>query len=236
MFLKGFVSLCRVIVFVACFFILSISAFATKSPINYRSKFIASVLKETELANHAILKERKTLLAMYKKSRFKKTLLQAESKRISALAEKYAMPSFDVRKKADWETLLSRVDIMPPSLVTAQAIYESNWGRSRFAKEANNFFGQHCYQVGCGVVPKHRPAGLRFEVRRFMGMKDSVDAYIHNLNTKSAYKKLRRIRVLLQKKNKQITGHALAEGLDHYSEQDVYVKNIRHIIAQYGLG
>jgi len=39
------------------------------------------------------------------------------------------------------DDLLSRADIIPPSLIMAQAANESAWGTSRFAKLGNNFFG-----------------------------------------------------------------------------------------------
>ena len=38
--------------------------------------------------------------------------------------------------------LLARIDILPPSLVLAQAAEESGWASSRFTIEGNAFFGQ----------------------------------------------------------------------------------------------
>lgn len=48
---------------------------------------------------------------------------------------------YRLEKDADQEDLLSAIDIVPASLVLAQAAYESSWGRSRFAKNYHNFFG-----------------------------------------------------------------------------------------------
>ena len=50
---------------------------------------------------------------------------------LNDLAKKYRVTSK--------EELLKVIDILPPSLVLAQAANESNWGRSRFAKDFNNY-------------------------------------------------------------------------------------------------
>jgi len=47
---------------------------------------------------------------------------------LDELATKYRL-----KKPATIEDLLTVIDILPPSLVLAQAANESNWGRSRFA-------------------------------------------------------------------------------------------------------
>ncbi len=48
--------------------------------------------------------------------------------------------------------LLRRVDVIPVSLVLAQAANESVWGTSRFAVDGNNLFGQWCYEEGLQVL------------------------------------------------------------------------------------
>jgi Uncharacterized FlgJ-related protein len=48
---------------------------------------------------------------------------------------------YKFKDDASIEDLLSSVDIVPTSLVLAQAAYESSWGRSRFAKHYHNYFG-----------------------------------------------------------------------------------------------
>jgi len=54
-------------------------------------------------------------------------------------------------EEGDVDTLLTRVDVIPASLILAQGAYESNWGRSRFAKYYHNFFGLWCFKKGCGI-------------------------------------------------------------------------------------
>jgi Bax protein len=135
-----------------------------------------------------------------------------------------------------WRKLLRRVDIIPVSLIIAQAAYESDWGRSRFAKEGLNYFGQRCTVVGCGIIPKNRAAGEIYEVKKFPDVLSSIQGYIHNLNTHSAYMHLRKIRERQRLAHHKLQGEILAQGLFWYSERyERYVIAIRKIIKYYGL-
>jgi len=60
--------------------------------------------------------------------------------------------------------LLNRVDEIPLSLALVQAAKESGWGTSRFAREGYNFFGQQCFNKGCGFTPLNRSVGRHHEV------------------------------------------------------------------------
>lgn len=121
-----------------------------------------------------------------------------------------------------------RMNVIPPALAMAQAANESAWGTSRFARDGHNYFGQWCYRKGCGIVPSGRSASAKHEVRKFKSPANSVDAYLRNLNTHRAYKKLRNIRAQLHNSGQPITGIALAEGLIKYSERgEEYVKELQ---------
>lgn len=147
------------------------------------------------------------------------------------LAEAYGMDSFDTTKTDDWDRLLSRVDIVPPSLALVQAANESAWGTSRFSREGNNFYGQWCFTEGCGMVPGSRDAGKAHEVASFGSAQESVERYIRNLNSHDAYVPLRRIRASLRDSEQPITGVALAAGLGKYSERgDEYIKELKSMI------
>ncbi|WP_019895277.1 glucosaminidase domain-containing protein [Hydrogenovibrio halophilus] len=138
---------------------------------------------------------------------------------------------FDPDRSENQKALLTRIDTIPTSLALAQAANESAWGTSRFARKAHNYFGQWCYQPGCGLVPEQRISGADHEVRAFDHPYESVKSYLHNLNSHSAYADLRRIRAQLRNANQPVTGVALAEGLLHYSERrEAYVEELRSMI------
>ena len=129
------------------------------------------------------------------------------------------------------EDLLRVIDILPPSLVLAQAANESNWGRSRFAENFNNYFGIWCFSKGCGVVPNDRDDSAKHEVARFISLKDCIDYYVLNINRSYAYEELRLIRKSQRDELKPLTGIILAEGLGNYANPgNEYIDSIKSVI------
>ena len=129
------------------------------------------------------------------------------------------------------EELLKVIDILPPSLVLAQAANESDWGRSRFAKDFNNYFGIWCFSKGCGVIPKDRDEGATHEVARFNSLEDCIDYYVLNINRSYAYEDLRLMRKNQRENLQPITGTLLAEGLGNYAfPGDEYIESIQTLI------
>lgn len=130
-----------------------------------------------------------------------------------------------------FDALLAKLDVIPPSLMLAQAANESSWGTSRFALEGNNLFGQWCFTEGCGMVPGRRAEGLSHEVATFDHTYASVRSYITNLNRHQAYEELRRVREQQRQQGDLPDGLSLAEGLESYSERgQAYVREIQSMI------
>ncbi|ETX10947.1 flagellar protein FlgJ [Marinomonas ushuaiensis DSM 15871] len=178
--------------------------------------------------NQLTLADRKRISALISSS---KTMSTADKEWVTSLRKSHKLKQYEEYSKADLKDLLQRVDIIPISLVLAQAANESAWGTSRFATQGNNFFGQWCFRKGCGLVPESRDSDADHEVRKFHDARESVFAYIDNLNSNAAYKKLRASRAALRQKGKSISGLVLVHGLEHYSErgQD-YVDEIKGLI------
>jgi Bax protein len=150
---------------------------------------------------------------------------------IHALSVEYEIAEEDYHTPGYLERLLRRVDVLPPSLVLAQAANESAWGTSRFAQEANNFFGQWCYSEGCGLVPSRRRSSASHEVKAFDSVEAAVSAYFQNLNTFPSYLNLRLIRESLREKAQPIDGISLTEGLARYSERgEAYIDELQALI------
>lgn len=185
-------------------------------------------------------------------------LIQAENDRILALRKKLLADIDDYSKKAelnqdqqkDLEFLLhdfdvavdlpieeqlaeleKRVNVLPVSMVLAQAAKESAWGRSRFARKGNNFFGEWCYEKGCGMVPTNRKNTATHEVKSFDYPIESVQSYFNNINTHAAYVGLRDLRSQTEKQGIAVTGLLLIKELSNYSERrDKYIDELRSII------
>jgi len=160
-------------------------------------------------------------------------LSQREREQILRLAEKYELDTELNSDRRIVNALLTRVDVIPTSLVLAQAANESAWGTSRFALEGNNVFGQWCYEEGCGLVPERRIRGARHEVKSFDSVGSSVEAYFLNINSHHLYQEFRDLRARMRRQNKELDPMELAYGLGRYSERgDNYVDEVQTIIEQ----
>jgi len=133
--------------------------------------------------------------------------------------------------EGDIDSLLTRVDVIPASLILAQGAYESNWGRSRFAKYYHNFFGLWCFKKGCGIVPLNRSKADTHEVAKFSSLGKGIEYYMRSINRNPAYKTLREIRQIKRDQQLPLTGIALSEGLENYAEIGYdYVETVQSII------
>jgi Bax protein len=188
-----------------------------------------------EYHNEKILNERKRLEKIHNIIASGGTPPHSEIKWLRQLADKYNVEWNQAETAATAQELLVRVDIVPVNLAVVQAAKESSWGRSRYALQINNLFGQWCYHKGCGVVPQERADGARHEVRKYQTVSEATRSYLHNLNSHRKYSNLRELRRNLRENGQQIEASALVDGLIFYSERrQQYVDEIRSMIRQYG--
>ncbi|ALC16810.1 putative FlgJ-like protein [Desulfuromonas soudanensis] len=198
-----------------------------------KSIFFLSILPMVLMINEEISQERATLLAIFDRLEGGESLSPEDRKVAVELAKKYRIEKNPLTSARTREALLKRVDIIPPSMVLAQAANESAYGTSRFALMANNLFGEWTFIPGTGLVPMNRPEGESYEVRRFRTVYDSVQSYIANLNTHWAYKSLRNKRAKMRREGVPLRGVDLAEGLLLYSTRgEAYVEDIQSIIRK----
>jgi Bax protein len=189
--------------------------------------FIHTIAKAAQSGNAESLKIRTWLAQRYVYFR----LSPQDQAVVLDLADEYWVNVDDKSFKQVVGELLIKIDEVPPSLVVAQAINESGWGRSRFAREANNLFGMWCYTPGCGLVPERRRANDKHEVKRYASIQDSVDEYLRNINRNKAYIELRELRARQRQRMQLLSGGYLAQGLSEYSSIGAeYVNRIRNII------
>jgi len=203
--------------------------FAAITDVKERKKAFFNYLKPfIDEKNALILKDRERINALLKS---KKKLSEDDKEWLSTLRKYHKLKELETYSKEDIKALAHRLDIIPASLVLAQSANESAWGTSRFATKGNNFFGQWCFRKGCGLVPESRDTDADHEVRKFHDARESVFAYIDNLNSNAAYRKLRESRAKLRQEKAPITGLALVHGLIHYSQRGMaYVQEIEGLI------
>jgi len=200
------------------------SYLAWSDPSAPKRAFLQFMKPIVESENKRVMQERGRLLAWQKHNDFEMSVMKN-------IAQRYRVQWMGKADGRFWRSILDRVDKTPLELALIQAANESSWGNSRFARQANNYFGQWCFTKGCGLVPLRRNAGATHEVQYFESAELSVRAYIHNLNASPSYKMLRNLRHSLRRQNKPLDAGFLAMGLKDYSERGMdYVRIIQGMI------
>ena len=194
--------------------------------------FFTYLRPKVERVNHKIQAERDVLLSIQAHADGPLTWWQRA--RVVRIARNYGIePTAEMSDQELLSEVLSRANVVPVSLALIQAAKESGWGTSKFARQANNLFGQQCFKPGCGIVPSARAPGRHHEVERFATVQDAVTGYVYNLNSHPRYARLREIRRRLSQTEQPVTGIALAEGLQAYSERgSAYIKEVQSMIRQ----
>ncbi len=200
-----------------------------------KQTFFDTLRPGVELENQRVIKERTRLLSMKEAINEGSALSAEQLQTAKRLGKLYNAPIGDAVTPEWLDTMLSRVNVLPEALVLTQAANESAWGTSRFAVEANNYFGQWCYKEGCGLVPLKRTPGMTHEVATFPSAQGSIHGYFMNVNRNRAYAELREIRDTFADKKIDATSPQaatlLTSGLMRYSERgEAYVKDLQAMI------
>ena len=114
---------------------------------------------------------------------------------------------------------------VPVNLVVAQAIHESEWGRSRFAVEGNNLMGIRTFDPADNQIkPMNRP-NASWGLRIFETKCESISYYIDLLNNLHHYSEFREERIA-QYINDLVDLEKLAGTLAIYAEDVYYTQKI----------
>ncbi len=191
-----------------------------------KKTFIKLVLPQVLTVNEGIEVQRERLAGLLEKKAMGATLNENDRKWLQQLTIRYSEETVDPK------ALMEKVDIIPVSIALAQAVEESGWGTSRFAREGNALFGQRVWSTGDGIVPEDRNEDETHEVRAFESIADSIRSYVHNLNVHPAYEEFREARARSRAESSMETnGLQLLDTLHVYSEKgQEYVDNLRTLI------
>mgnify|MGYP000735510332 FL=1 len=148
-------------------------------------------------SNRLILDDREMVINIEKKF-LRADLNENEVNETVRIAVKYKLDYSTIDLKL-FRDLKQRINIIPVSLALAQAIVESGWGQSRFALEGNALYGQWTTNEQKGIIPEDRDEDKTHAVRKFENLKQSVQAYMHNINTHRAYYSFRVVRRIAER-------------------------------------
>ena len=197
-----------------------------------KEEFIRYMKVLVDKSNEEIRKDREFITGFYTKpvpDAFR-GLNQQNVGYLIALRNKYG-----VENLFDRDEYYKRIDVVPVSLAIAQAALESGWGKSRFAREANNLFGHWTYS-GDGLMPQNRLPGKTHMIRIFSSLQKSVNGYMLSLNTDISYEDFRNRGLEARNEGKNYTGMEAAKTMIHYSElKGEYIKMVQEMIEQNNL-
>jgi len=122
---------------------------------------------------------------------------------------------------------------VPIDMLVGQAVLESGWGMSRFAKEANNLFGIRVFK---STAPHLLPLGVEkwqgWGVRVFKTKCDSVREYIRLLNEHPAYEDFRTMRAKMLAKNQKLDSKKLIKTLKAFSTTEDYDQRVINMMSK----
>ncbi|MDH6164107.1 Bax protein [Leclercia adecarboxylata] len=187
-----------------------------------KKAFLRTVMPYITSQNAAITADRNWLISKQYDSRWS----PSERTRLKEISKRYKVSWNGNTRRVPWNALLERVDIIPGSMVATMAAAESGWGTSKLARSNNNLFGMKCAKGRCNNAPGKVKGYSQFE-----SVKDSVNAYVVNLNTHPAYKSFRKSRAQLRKADQEVTASTMIHKLKGYSTQGQRYNN--YLFAMY---
>tara|TARA_R100001443_G_scaffold89339_1_gene95836 strand:+ start:5312 stop:5944 length:633 start_codon:yes stop_codon:yes gene_type:complete len=126
---------------------------------------------------------------------------------------------------------LHQYERIPKELVIAQAVLESNYGKSRFAIEGNNLFGIRTWDLESPHIKPFDTKDQTFGIKVFKTKCSCVSYYIYILNNNSAFSEFR-----IQRKkmldNKRMNVLHLVDYISKFATDTEYVSKVKRTIVE----
>lgn len=198
-----------------------------------KAAFTAFMLPLIHDTQSQILSERRSLLEIERAYESNQRLNEMQWFQLRKLSEKYLR--LDQPDPANADELIAslrlKVDVIPSDMTLAQAALESGWGTSYFARKGNNLFGMRCFRPGCGMRPRWSLTQLSYGYTRYATPRESIEAYMLNLNRHAAYENLRQQRSRQRADGSWPNSRSLSTRLENYAEDPNYIRLIQRILA-----
>lgn len=195
---------------------------ATPNADQRKAVFVTVVLAHVLWANDRLREDRARIERLRKANLTETAMRTRDRKWLARMTKRYGT------KPMAFDALLRRVDVVPPRLAIAQAVQESGWGTSRFARTGNALFGQHA-PVGDGAMTAKGDTAVG--MKAFDTIQRSVLSYMVNINRHRAYGPFRSMRAGMRNEGRPMDAIALAGTLGRYSEEGpLYVERLRIVM------
>ena len=126
---------------------------------------------------------------------------------------------------------LHRYERIPKELIIAQAVLESNYGKSRFAIQGNNLFGIRTWNLESPHIKPFDTKDQTFGIKVFKTKCSCVSYYIYILNNNSAFSEFR-----VQRKkmldNNRVNVIKLVDYISKFATDTEYVSKVKRTILE----
>ena len=126
---------------------------------------------------------------------------------------------------------LHRYERIPKELIIAQAVLESNYGKSRFAIEGNNLFGIRTWDLDSPHIKPFDTKDQTFGIKVFKTKCSCVSYYIYILNNNSAFSEFRIQRKKMLDNNRMNVLH-LVDYISKFATDTEYVSKVKRTILE----
>ena len=126
---------------------------------------------------------------------------------------------------------LHKYERIPTELIIAQAVLESNYGKSRFAKQGNNLFGIRTWNLKEKHIKPFDTNDQTFGIKVFNSKCSCVRYYIKILNNSSAFKEFRKMRKKMLDNN-YVNVLSLTQYISKFATDKDYVKKVQRTIKE----
>ncbi len=123
--------------------------------------------------------------------------------------------------------MLSHEKRIPRDIIVAMAVLETGYGKSRFAKEANNLFGIRTWNKNTPQLKAKENPNTSWGVKKYKTKCDSVKDMIDIINRISAYKDFRTLRKE-QLKTGKLEVNLLIDQLHKWSTNPEYTQLVKN--------
>ena len=175
--------------------------FMDLSPLHLRKDlFIKTILPIVFVENKKILNERKQILNWWTETDGEEISRNFWPEWLNKICDKY------MYNKHNLGELLAKVDIIPISLAITQAVKESNWGSTNYARQGNAVFGEYTFNIQETISSQKNLNKEDFVKKKYKNLSESVASYLRNLNTNNEFEDFRERRKKLRMEGKNLTG------------------------------
>ena len=199
--------------------------------------FIRMLLPLVLKVNEEITAERNEIEKIAADRQAKSDLSDKQKQRLNELAQKYDVftPLSDATR---WpvliKRLLTKVDVVPPSIMLATASIYTEWGHSRLAKQANSLYLDEVWYTNNGIKPADdKEAEYRYKT--YDSLEDSIAARALKFNTHINYEYFREMRRLQREVDQKPYGPQMATTMYHDSNLRNIAGLIDFTLSFYGL-